>query len=179
MVILLTITSLSLAQSNSSDNNLSTSAISGSNNNTNTSVQANASIYIYKGLTVTNIKGINFGKVAAGAGLINITSKNQQAAEFQVTGEPSSNVKVTMPKTNITLTSGKHTLTMQMYKPVYNTANNQQSATESSSTDNFGTTLGSKGNLYLWIGGKVDVLPNVSSGTYSGTVSVSVAYTGD
>lgn len=155
------------------------SGVSLAQSSSSVSTAATASIVIYKGLTITNTKGMDFGKVPAGAGLVSILSTNQQAASFEVTGEPDSGVKVTLPATNISLTSGKNVLAMSMYKPVYSTTDNQKTASLASNTDNFGAVLGSKGNLYLWVGGKVNVLPNVPSGTYTGTVSVSVTYTGE
>lgn len=148
-------------------------------NNSSVSTAATASIVIYRGLTITNLKGIDFGKVPAGAGIVSITSNNDQAAEFQVTGEPDSGVKVTLPSSSISLTSGKNILAMTMFKPVYNTTDNQQTASQASSSDFFGATLGNKGDLYMWVGGKVNILPDLPSGTYTGTVSVSVTYTGE
>ena len=142
------------------------------------SVAASASIVIYRGLTITNLRGIDFGKVPAGAGQVSILSTDPKAASFQVTGEPDTGVKVTVPSTKITLTSGKNTLDMSMYKPVYNTSDNQGTATQASTVNDFGASIGSKGDLYLWVGGKINVL-NIPAGTYTGTVSVSVSYTGE
>ncbi|HYX07548.1 MAG TPA: DUF4402 domain-containing protein [Bacteroidales bacterium] len=138
------------------------------------STSANASITVYSGLSITKVHDIDFGKVAAGAGLQKIASNTSNAAGFQITGQPDNNVNITLGASSVTLTSGSNTLTMNTDTPVYNNTNDPTGATDS----NGNISLSSAGNLYMFVGGSVNVGATTPSGTYSGTIDVSVAYTG-
>lgn len=177
LLLIFALSGVGFAQSSNADN--SNSGVSTSQNTSSVSVTATASIIIYRGLTITNIKGIDFGNVVAGVGTVSITSNDAKAAEFEVTGEPSSSVKVTFQNTSVPLTSGKNSLSMNLFKPIYDVSDNQGSANEATDNGLFTTQLGIKGNLFLWVGGKVNVPATTPSGTYTGTLGVSVTYTND
>jgi len=137
---------------------------------------ATASVVIFKGLSITNIKGLNFGNFAVGAGTVGIASNNKKAAEFEVTGEPQTEVKVTIPSTLINLVSGNASLSLNLYNPAYNTLDDQINAIGAQNNSLFSTNLGVNGTLFIWIGGEVNILPSTTPGTYNGTITVSVAY---
>jgi hypothetical protein len=151
-VLLLVVASLSFAQPSSA--------------NASVSVTVNATLSIFK----TN--DLAFGTVSRGTSAT-VLSTDAAAAAFTITGveSASTGIVVTPPAT---LSNGTSTLPFIAAIPVSNTTNTQVGATALAATTGGSATTNAVGNLWLWIGGGVNVGIAQQSGNYSGTMTVSV-----
>ena len=126
-------------------------------------------------ITITKTADLNFGTIISGpAGTVTVSpagletasgasivspNPNVSAAQFNVTGEPSTAYSISLPS-SITISNGAQTMTV----------------------DNFTTNptpsglLSGLGAQSLQVGARLSVLANQAVGSYSGTFSVTVAY---
>lgn len=94
--------------------------------------------------------------------LVTDTSNAPQAAQFEVTGSPSTTFVVTLPTTcTITNTRLLHT---------------SETMTVTNFTSDAGTTLSVAGAATFNVGGTLNVAAAQGDGSYTGTFSVTVAY---
>jgi len=100
-------------------------------------------------------------------------STDAAAAAFTITGVENAATTITVAPP-ATLSNGTSTLSFIAAVPVSNTTNTQIGATTLAGTTGGGATTNAIGNLWLWIGGGVNVGIAQQSGLYNGTMTVSV-----
>jgi len=126
-------------------------------------------------ITITKTADLNFGTIISGpAGTVTVTpagvetaagasivspNPNVSAAQFNVTGEPSTAYSISLPS-SITISNGAQTMTVDNF----------------SSTPTPNGLLSGLGAQSLQVGARLNVLANQAVGSYSGTFSVTVAY---
>lgn len=143
----------------------------------------NVSFTLVQAIGITEIGTLNFGTAYPGYAVPPVNPKTASSIPlFTISGEPSSSVTITLPIT-VPLTFSSTTVP---FTPTVSGSQTYDQAT--SSTLSIGTvtaTLGTAGtgayagNYFLWLGGHVNndnPLPNLPSGTYTGTYTVQVNY---
>lgn len=143
------------------------------------SMTANATATIVTGLSCSH--GTNsdlaFGKIIASnqagtvvvspasarsytGGAILTTGLAVTAAEFVLSGQASTSVSVTLPSSDVTITSGLNTMKVNTF------------------TSDAGSTpaLSASGALTVKVGGTLNVAANQAAGSYTGTFDVTFAY---
>ncbi len=135
---------------------------------------------VIKALSVVNVTAgstLDLGRVAVGqAAPRPINPKASAAFELKASGQP--NTAVTVTFANATLSrAGGGTLTFAPTVSANATESKTQAAQISSPASL--TLSASPGEYYFWVGGGVTTVPaNTPVGTYSGTWTLTVAYTG-
>jgi hypothetical protein len=104
-----------------------------------------------------------------------IASTDGAAAAFTITGQPSSTTIVTVA-TPANLTFGLNDLQFDAVTPVWNTTQSQTGTTAFAGSTGGNADLNATGNLYVYVGGGVTATVGQASGSYSGTINVSVVY---
>jgi hypothetical protein len=130
---------------------------------------------VIKSLSLTKLSSgsLTFGLSAQGT-TDQINYKAAMAAKYRAVGEVSTTVDVSF--TTATLTNGGSSLT---YTPTVagNTVDNKNTATVLSSGVDI-TLHGTTGEHYLWVGGNLVVPSSATLGAYTGTWTLTLAYTG-
>jgi hypothetical protein len=137
---------------------------------------ASVSAYIVTPISITNAAALQFGQVAAGVttGTVSVSTGgvrtagggtklgtgSGQAASFTVNGEPNYQYNIQLPSSITLDDTHSHTMTVDNFV---------------SSPSGTGT-LSSGGSSTLSVGARLNVGASQTSGTYSGTFSVTVAY---
>jgi hypothetical protein len=127
-------------------------------------------------ITITKTADLNFGTIISGpAGTVTVSpagvetasgasivspNPNVSAAQFNVTGEPSTAYSISLPTSGITISNGAQTMTVDNFI----------------STPTPNGLLSGLGAQSLQVGARLNVLANQAVGNYSGTFSVTVAY---
>lgn len=138
---------------------------------------ANATINarVYKALTITATQGtLDMGIAIQGAGTtLTVLPTAAGAAAFAINGQAATAITVTEPAST-TLTGGGATLTFNA-QWAHGATSTQASQTAGSIS---AATLNATGDYYLWLGGSVNTtaVTAAQTGTYTGTITVSVAY---
>jgi hypothetical protein len=145
--------------------------------NAQTSASANASVFakVIQPIAITKTADLNFGGIITGpAGSVTVSpagvetatgatvinpNPNVSAAQFTVTGEPSTAYLIVLP-TTVTITNGAQTMTVDTF----------------TSTPVGTGLLSATGVQSLGVGAKLNVAANQAVGSYSGTFAVTVAY---
>ena len=150
----------------------------GINANAQNTVSNNATAVVKKALTITKGNDLSFGTFSglsdatstvimsnAGVrtGTADMIGSDGNAGTFGVTGEASQIIAITLPASDVTLTSGANTMTIA-------------SASFNSDKTVAGVALNGTGNLTISVGATLSVGNNQAAGSYSGTFSVSVNY---
>ena len=140
---------------------------------------ANANAAIIADITLTKTADMNFGDVIAGSALGTVVltaaaspsrsttggtelgnSGSVSSATFTVGGEGSSTYSITLPSSDVTITSGANTMTVNTF---------------TSSPSGTGTLSG--GSETLYVGATLNVAASQASGNdYTGSFNVTVAY---
>jgi hypothetical protein len=145
---------------------------------------ANGSVTIIRPLTLTKTTDLAFGRVvqprsglgtvsianngttvSAGNGAVALSGLTTSHAVFGVSGEGNQVVNITSPA-NFDLSNGTDTITVTL-APDWNTTTNQVTLSGS---------LGGAGAATLNLGGSFNLPSSISSGAYTGTFNVTVAY---
>lgn len=131
---------------------------------------------VIKALALTKVTAgnLDFGLVAQGTNET-IAADGGSAIKFQANGQASTNVNVTF--SGVTL-NGPSGATMA-FTPAVN--GNSSDAQGSSSALSTGATValdGTTGDYYFWVGGSVTAGATQTTGSYTGTFTLTVAYTG-
>jgi hypothetical protein len=138
------------------------------------SAVANVTANVNAVLTITNTGALSLGSVNQGA-TATIASNAAGAATFTVAGAASAATTVTVAgPSGGNLTSGANTLPFTLVLPRYNTVNTQGTSTAFGLTTGGSTSTNATGQLYLWVGGSVTAAASQPSGSYTGTLTVSV-----
>jgi len=120
------------------------------------------------------------GAVAGSDTMVTVGGTDSRAVNFSVTGDGGQSVTVTVPG-SATLTgsvSGSLTFTPSAG---YNTSNSDQTGMTTVTSGNSYSLGGgsySTKTIYIWLGGTLSSPSNAAPGSYSGNISISVAYTG-
>lgn len=138
---------------------------------------AGAAAEVVTAIAITKTKDLNFGDVVSGstAGTVVITPQAVRSAtggatlgntggasnaEFTVNGDAGANYSITLPSTDVTLTSGMNSMAVNVF---------------TSSPSGTGTLSGG-GEQTLKVGATLNVGASQPSGTYTGSFDVTVTY---
>jgi hypothetical protein len=136
------------------------------------STSAAVSVTVNAALTIFKTNDLALGTVARG-NAVTVLSTDAAAAAFTITGveNAATTMVVALPAT---LSNGTSTMPFIGQIPVCNTSNSQIGATALAALTGGSATTNAVGNLWLWIGGGVNVGIAQQSGNYTGTINVSV-----
>ena len=120
------------------------------------------------------------GAVALADTVIAIGASDARAINFSVTGDGAQGVTITVPASASLTGSVSGTLT---YTPSagYNSSSSNQTGMATITSGNSYSLGGSSFNaktIYVWLGGTLASPSSAAPGSYSGTISITVAYTG-
>ena len=145
------------------------------------STSASGSVTLIRPLTITKTADLEFGRivkhatttgtvsmtsgadgVTAGSGAVALTGITTSRAKFSIDGESGQLVNVTVPA-SFGITNGTDTITVT-------------TASSLGTSVTLSGTYPGAGSSPLNVGGSFSVLPALSTGVYTGTLNVSVAY---
>ncbi len=133
-------------------------------------------------LSVTGSADLDFGNVFPGVNKAVAYTDAVNAGQWDITGEAAAEVTLSFTALPANLTFGANNLPI-VYSATdagYNTADNPAAATSFDPSAGATTNLeGATGALYVWIGGTVQPTETQPAGTYTGTITLDVAYTGN
>jgi hypothetical protein len=144
---------------------------------------ASASATVIVPIAIAKATDLSFGKFASGASAGSVTIKTDgtrtvsnvtaaggtlSAASFNITGEPNATYTIDTTATSTNLTSGVNNLGLALVSDF--SAGGASSGTQATGT------LSGTGAQTLYVGGTLTVGANQPNGSYSGSVSVAVAY---
>ena len=145
---------------------------------TSATATASASARVLTPITITKLTDLNFGSLVAGptagtvvvdpasartaTGGVSLVNSTYTAAQFNVTGEPSTAYTITLPGAIAITHTTNNALTMTV-----NTFTSNPSGTG---------TLSALGAQQLNVGATLNVAANQGSGLYTGNFNVTVAY---
>jgi hypothetical protein len=136
---------------------------------------ANVTANVTSVVTITNTVGLAFGNVTRGA-VTTVASNTASAAAFTIFGAAgaSTTIAITYPAT-LTNSPNSMAFSSTVY-PRTNTVAGYGSTGATVATDysNFSATTSSTGYLYLFVGGAITAASDQVSGSYSGTITVTV-----
>lgn len=135
---------------------------------------AHVKVKILQGLSVTSVTDLDFGTITAAAGSQTISSTDNSAGEFEISGAPSADVSVTFTAPS-QLSSGSANIPFTAATPTYSTSSSASGSTSFNAATGGSATIGSDGKLYLFIGGQIDPT-NASAGSYSANYTAEISY---
>jgi hypothetical protein len=130
---------------------------------------------VIKALTLTKVTAgnLSYGLIAQGT-TETVAATAAGAIKFQANGEVSTGVSVTFAAA--TLSNGGNTMT---FTPAVNGYASDTQGSSSAVTSGSSVTLdATTGDYFLWVGGSITAGGAQATGAYSGTFTLSVAYTG-
>lgn len=143
--------------------------------------QIQALAQVLTALSVTSGDNLNFGLVVQGLSKsvdASAPAAGTTSGKFSILGQATQNVSITFTTLPANLTSGTNNLPIT-YTGIRNTDNTPTGgAAFTPSTGVASTPLSGTGNLYVFLGGTVTPSGTQASGSYSGTVTMQVAYVG-
>lgn len=149
-----------------------------------TSAQAQASITatanVATALTVTAGNDLDFGLVIPGF-TKTIAVTDATAGTFSMSGGAAAEVNFSFSSLPANLDDGLgNLLPISSYSGVHNTANDPVAgATAFTPSSGATTNLSGTGLLYIFVGGVADATGSPPNGTYTGTITLTAAYTGN
>ncbi len=139
------------------------------------SISATASIAANLG--VARVTDLAFGTVFPGfARTVDPITGGASAGSFSLTGQANAQLNLTW-SVPANLTDGGTNLLPVAFTASYNTTNSQATSTSLTIPDNT-KRLSGTGQAFVWIGGTVTPAGNQAVASYSGTVQLTAAYTG-
>ncbi len=144
------------------------------------SASISATATVLTPLTVTGVSNLAFGNVYPGVPAT-VAPTAATAGNFSLSGVANAQVQMsfTLPANLVDASSNNLPIAFSTTDAVYNQANSQAGST---AFDPAGTTLvnldATTGALYVWIGGTVNASGSQPAGTYTGTITLTAAYTG-
>ena len=128
-------------------------------------------------LTVNSLAPLAFGNVYPGV-TKTVAPADATAGKLSVTGFANAQVAISFSlPTN--LTSGANTLPVGSWSGVHNTTNSSSGTSFTPSTTATNANLSTTGGLWVFLGAQVSPIATQAAGSYSGTVTMNVAYTGN
>jgi len=134
-------------------------------------------------LTISGDQNLNFGDVLPGvnSSVDKTTDAGTNAGKFSISGNPSSEINLAFTALPSTLSDGSNTLSISFSSTdaghTANSDGSSQTAFDPSSSTT--ATLSTGGNLYVFLGGTVQPTHTQTAGTYTGTVTLQIYYTGN
>jgi len=139
----------------------------------NASESVPVTVSLVTGLTIAHTSGnLDFTPVVVTTALQTIKETPQNGAEFTVTGHPDRSINVSFD--DPTPLSNGATGNLVFDPNVEYTDDISYSGAIGISSGGTCTLVG--GDVYLWVGGDIDIPANQESGDYSGSLTVTVAY---
>lgn len=137
----------------------------------------NATANVVTPLTVTPLSALAFGNVYPGVSKT-VAPADAGAGKLSVSGYAGAQVALsfTVPST---LTSGTNSLPIASWTGVHNTANSSSGTAFTPSATATNANLNGSGDLWVFLGAQVTPTAGQAAGTYSSTVTMTVAYTGN
>jgi hypothetical protein len=140
------------------------------------SANITATAVVQTPLTVTGAAALDFGNVFPGV-VKSIAPTAATAGRFSIAGQGNAQVILTFTlPTN--LTNGANNLPIGTWLGGQFATNTQASQTAITPTAPVTTNLGAAGSLFVWLGATVTPAVAQVAGTYNGTVTMAVVYTG-
>lgn len=133
-------------------------------------------------LTVTGSADLDFGTVFPGVNKAVAYTDAVNAGQWDITGEAAAEVTLEFTALPATLTFGANTLPIvyAVTDAGHNTTDAPGSATSFDPAVGTTTDLhAATGALFVWIGGTVQPPEDQAAGTYTATITLNVAYTGN
>lgn len=130
---------------------------------------------VFQAMTVSGVRNLDFGNVFPGVNK-SIAVDNANSGKFTVAGQASANVNLTFTLP-ANLTSGGNNLPIGTWVGHWNGVDDASSGTNF--TPSAGATaaqFSGSGNLYVFVGATVSPGGSQTAGSYSGTVTMTVAY---
>jgi hypothetical protein len=129
-------------------------------------------------LTVTSISPLAFGNVYPGLAKT-VAPTDAAAGKLSIAGYPGAQVAITFTLPSA-LTSGANSLSIGSWSGAHNVASNTTGATSfTPSATATNVSLSGTGGLWVFLGAQVSPAPTQLAGSYSSTVTMVVAYTGN
>lgn len=138
---------------------------------------ANASVTaeVQQPLTVTNTANLVFGNVFPGLNKA-VAVGDAGSARFTIAGQASANINMTFTLP-ATIASGGNTMPIASWVGRHNTTNSAASGTDfTPSASATSATVPVGGTLYLFVGATAQPAVSQASGSYSGTMTLTVVY---
>lgn len=132
---------------------------------------AAVSLRVFSDLTLTKNTDLDMGITNPGINQV-VAATAGSAGKFTMGGQGSAGVTVTYPA-SITLTSGANTLS---FAPDVNGLDTDTQGSSSSVSSGSSVTTSAGGAYYFWLGGTATVPGAQATGTYTGSLTLSVAY---
>ncbi len=140
------------------------------------SANITATAVVQTPLTVTGAASLDFGNVFPGV-VKSIAPTAAGAGRFSIAGQAAAQVILTFTlPTN--LTNGANNLPIGTFLGGQFATNTQASQTAITPTAPVTTNLGAAGTLFVWLGATVTPTITQVAGTYNGTITMAVVYTG-
>lgn len=139
----------------------------------------NATATILAGLDIAPDGDLQFGELLPGVART-VSNSDADAAQFIVTGAPGASVSVVFTSLPATLDGpGGATLPVSFSSSAGGTGEASRTVISSFNPANSQTrTLSASGNLYVMLGGTASPDPMQAAGSYTGTVTLQVSYSG-
>ena len=139
----------------------------------NASITATASVQTP--INVLGAQQLNFGNVFPGVNKTVGTADLANAGRFEVAGQGSAPVTLsfTLPAT---LSSGGNTMPIGSYTGLHADNGAQTGGTSFTPSAGASASLSAGGQLFVWIGAQVQPATNQVSGTYTGSITLTVVY---
>ncbi len=141
------------------------------------SQSANVNLTVQTAMSLTNVRGVNFGTQVQGSAGATVDPVNggANAAYFTLSGAPANQSLTVSWTPSAILTNTTTNITWTPSVAVGNTTT-QTGATVLASSGST-SPASSSGNLYIWVGGSTGAVPNnAPAGLYQGTVTLTVQY---
>lgn len=141
------------------------------------SASITASATVATALTVTNLRNLGFGTVIPGFNRT-INATDATSGHFSLAG--GANAEVAISFSALPSLTGPGTAMAVAYTATYNTSDAGGSGTSFTPSSGVTTRLDSTtGGLHVYLGGTLTVPAGQTPGSYSGTVTMDAAYTGN
>lgn len=143
---------------------------------TSASQAANVNLIVQTAMTLTNVRGLNFGTQVQGSAGITVSpvTSGTRAAYFTLDGAPPGQALTISWTASPNLTFNSTNINWSPSVAADSTTTQGSSAVVTSGGS---TPANSSGNLYIWVGGSTGSVPsNAPAGTYQGTITLTVQY---
>lgn len=143
-----------------------------------------ATATVLQPISITKVSDLQFGNVFPGVNKTVNYDDASNAGSFSVAGDGGAQVAVSFTLPTDLTDASSNTLPIDTWTGYLNTTNSATSGgstftpSATASNTNLSGTSGSTGSLYVFVGATVKPASNQTQGSYSGTVTMTVAYTG-
>jgi len=134
-------------------------------------------------LSISGDQNLNFGDVLPGvnSSVDKATDAGTNAGKFSISGNASSEINLEFTSLPSALTNGANSLTISFSSTDAGHTTNSDGSSQTAFDPSASTTatLSTGGNLYVFLGGTVQPTHTQTAGTYTGTVTLQIYYTGN